>query len=314
MLKPASYSYEEVFSALLDSVNAALKCGAIQESLEALYAGLRGVRELSSDEEWHAFVQSVCLTHPVRVAAHDDPLTWRAFHKPRGYAGDAIALDMIYYPDRVDLSNVSVLGHHVFKFTVERPTAKAVRNRRKILAKLVDDVAANVDQPKVLSVACGHLREVELSEAVTDGLLREYVGLDQDLESLDVVKDDYEYLDVDTCHASVKDLIIGKVRFEDFDLIYAAGLLDYLNQKAAQKLTTRLFGMLRSGGTLLTANVLPGSPDTGYMESYGGWKLISRDESAMLNLLAEISTRHIDTTQLFTEEEGIILFSQIVKQ
>jgi extracellular factor (EF) 3-hydroxypalmitic acid methyl ester biosynthesis protein len=314
MLKPTTYSSEESFSALLDSVHAALKSGAIQESLEALYGGLRNVRESSSEEEWHAFVKSVCLTHPVRGAAHDDPLTWRAFHKPRGYAGDAVALDMIYYPEHVDLSNVSVLGRHIFKFTVERPAAKAVRNRRKILAKLVDEVAAKIDQPRALSVACGHLREVELSEAVTNGLLREYVGLDQDLESLDVVKENYQYLGVDTCHASVKDLIIGKVRFEDFDLIYAAGLFDYLNQKAAQKLTTRLFDILRSGGTLLIANFLPGCPDAGYMESYGEWKLISRDESAMLNLLAEISTRQIDTTHLFTEEEGMILFSQIEKQ
>src|SRR5215210_1964384 len=113
-----SSSYEESLHGLLDSVDAKLRSGAIREGLEELYAGLQNVRASSSLEEWDFLVQSICLTHPIREAAHDDPLTRRAFRKPRGYAGDAVVLDMIYYPDRVDLSNVSVLGRHFFHFTV----------------------------------------------------------------------------------------------------------------------------------------------------------------------------------------------------
>ena len=41
--------------------------------------------------------------------------------------------------------------------------------------------------PKILSAACGHLREAQLSQAVKDKRICEYVGLDQDEASLEVV-------------------------------------------------------------------------------------------------------------------------------
>ena len=37
-----------------------------------------------------------CLNHPIRDLLHQDPFTYRAFAKPRGYAGDAVMMDYIY--------------------------------------------------------------------------------------------------------------------------------------------------------------------------------------------------------------------------
>jgi SAM-dependent methyltransferase len=221
---------------------------------------------------------------------------------------------MMYFPDRVDLSDTSALGQHFCHYNVERPAVKAVRNRRKVLTRMVDEVAATVDRPKVLSVACGHLREIELSQAAANGQLQEYVGFDQDVDSLAEVNKRYQHLGVKTCHGSVRDFLTSKAQFEDFDLVYAAGLFDYLNEKTAKRLVACLFNILRSGGRLLIANFLPRLPDTGYMESYAGWKLIYRSEPEMQALLSEIPNRTAQNARLFTEEEGKILFLQVEKR
>jgi hypothetical protein len=67
-----------------------------------------------------------------------------------------------------------------------RPSAKAVRYRRRLLAGLIDRVAKR-GGPSVLAIAAGHLREVELSCAVQSGSLKEFVAFDQDEASLAVV-------------------------------------------------------------------------------------------------------------------------------
>jgi len=41
---------------------------------------------------------------------HADPLTYRAFSKPRGYAGDAVMMDHIYGYRREDTSIVHIRG------------------------------------------------------------------------------------------------------------------------------------------------------------------------------------------------------------
>ena len=71
-----------------------------------------------------------------------------------------------------------------------RPSAKAVRYRRRLLAGLIDRVAKR-GSAGVLAIAAGHLREVELSSAVQSGALREFVALDQDENSLALVDRDY---------------------------------------------------------------------------------------------------------------------------
>src|SRR5215471_14831280 len=48
--------------------------------------------------------RDACQTHPLHRMALEDPFTERAFSKPRGYAGDAVMLDYIYRPRRLELT------------------------------------------------------------------------------------------------------------------------------------------------------------------------------------------------------------------
>jgi hypothetical protein len=157
------------------------------------------------------------------------------------------------------------------------------------------------------------LREAELSAAVRRHALADYIALDQDGQSLDVVNRCYSRYGVRTVCSSVRQLLTGRVDLGRFDLVYAAGLYDYLQQQTAQKLTQVLFAMLRPGGQLLTANFVPGIFDVGYMESYLAWMLIYRTAEELQNTAATIPSSEIRSMRLFFEESRNIAFLLVTR-
>lgn len=97
-----------------------------------------------------------------------------------------------------------------------------------------------------------------------------------------------------------------------FDLIYAAGLYDYLPQRIAQALTQRLFELCNPGGKLLIPNVFQ-LTDAGYTESFMDWRLIVRNQSEMHELYAEIPEHQIEYVAAFTAPNNSIIFREIDK-
>jgi extracellular factor (EF) 3-hydroxypalmitic acid methyl ester biosynthesis protein len=114
--------------------------------------------------------------------------------------------------------------------------------------------------------------------------------------------------------SSVRRLLTGQQDLGSFDFIYAAGLFDYLQQPVAQRLTSKMFQMLRRRGTLLIPNFVPGIRDIGYMESYVAWELIYRTTEEMLDLAAMISADEIAETQVLSDEEQNIVSLLLVKR
>jgi extracellular factor (EF) 3-hydroxypalmitic acid methyl ester biosynthesis protein len=156
------------------------------------------------------------------------------------------------------------------------------------------------------------LREALVSEAVQAGKVQELIALDQDAESLELVRQEYAHLPVVTPYnASVRGILSGKVGFEGLDLIYSAGLYDYLADPIATRLNEILFAMLRTGGKLLVANFAPNLTDIGFMEASMDWWLIYRDEEACGKLLEKIDVRH--PRRNFRDETGNIVFVEVTK-
>jgi SAM-dependent methyltransferase len=142
-----------------------------------------------------------------------------------------------------------------------------LRYRREFAAKTVDAVAA-VRGPgiRVVSIAAEHLREAELSDAAHAGAA-EFVAIDQDPESLAVIRRTMESIKVETIEGSVRQILPGKPRIPDADLVYALRLFDYLPQPVAQRLTQLMLAAVRPGGVLLILNFLPGIADIGWMKA-----------------------------------------------
>lgn len=106
-----------------------------------------------------------------------------------------------------------------------------------------------------------------------------------------------------------------------FDLIYSAGLYDYIltfddKRKGAMALTTNLFHLLKPGGRLLIGNFSPNNPlDLRFaMEYLYDWVLIYRDEKEMYRLADGIPASDIAEITLLEEPLGINYFLKIVKR
>jgi extracellular factor (EF) 3-hydroxypalmitic acid methyl ester biosynthesis protein len=74
-------------------------------------------------------------------------------------------------------------------------------------------------------------------------------------------------------------------RMEPFDAVVAGGLFDYLDDRAAIWLLSRLRA-LAPGGALCFTNLAPGSPYLGWLDHLAGWSMIYRDEAAVRRLLS----------------------------
>jgi extracellular factor (EF) 3-hydroxypalmitic acid methyl ester biosynthesis protein len=300
---------------LLNEVYAKINQGQVEQGIDELFLGLQTRRLNSSDQEWAEFV-ALCLRHPLKDLLFEDPFTRRAAEKPRGYAGDAVLMDLIYSRDEgwPVPEGTTELGRQIFDYTISAPAAEGVRARREFIGDLLDHLVEEIRQPNVLSIACGHLREVILSSAVKRRKLGRYVALDQDTQSLEEVDRRYSGYGVEVVPATIRQILTQRVGLGDFDLVYSMGLFDYVQQTVGQRLVWEMFQMLRSRGRLLVANFLPGIRDIGFMESYMDWKLLYRTRQEMLDLSVLIPQADIRDIRIFTEENQNIIFLQIFKR
>jgi hypothetical protein len=286
--------------------------GRIAAGLEDLFDGL-SVRREDDSQAWPVFARE-CLNHPLKHLLHQDPFTYRAFSKPRGYAGDAVMMDYIYGLGETSAAarEATPLGRAIFSHMSTRPSAHAVRYRRRLLANLIDDTASRGGN-SVFALAAGHLREVELSGAIQNGQITNFVAMDQDTASLAVVARDYTRLGINAVPGSVRNILSGKAQPGQFDFVYAAGLFDYLGAPVATALTGKLFDMTRPGGTLMIPNFKTGARDTGYMESFMDWHLIYRNHDEMHALAAALPADRVADVDIFDDDDDTITFLLVSK-
>ncbi len=286
--------------------------------IESLIRGLIGLRAQAGYDEWRSFARETATTHPIRDILHQDPLTRRSFEKPRGYAGDAVMIDYVYRHQGAN--GTTDVGKTILECLTSSRLAEAVRWRKGVLAAKVDEAGIRVKRPHVLALACGHLREGRICDQFQSGRIGEYIALDHDGESLNVVEREFGQLGVKTVQASVLDLpravppvfSPGK-RTSGFDLIYAAGLYDYLWQGAAKELTAYSFNLLRSGGRLLVANILPTVPEAGYMEAIMDWWLVYRTVDQLAAVADSIPRAEIASLNTFADPHNCIAFLELTR-
>ena len=299
--------------ALMDDAQAMLLSGNAKAGMDHVILGMREIRNRYPVAEWREFAQATFLDHPVTQLIHQCPFTYHSFSKPRGYAGDAELLDFIY-GFKEPPQNLASLSKEIFDYCRDATVPSSVRARRDVLARTIDDVASEATHPvQILSIACGHLREAQESVAIREGSIGKLVAFDQDPLSLEVIDRELANRSIQTIQGSVTTLVRQKQSFENLDLVYAAGLYDYLSQPFATRLTKIMFDMLRPGGRLLVANFIPDHREVGYMETFMQWHLIYCTESQLEDVAKEISGTAIANRRSFFEENGNIVFLELVK-
>ncbi len=186
--------------------------------------------------------------------------------------------------------------------------------RRDHVATLVDAIAREVPNPRVLSIGCGHLREAQVSQAVRRGQIAQYFAVDQDAESLAVVSDEQAGYGVIPIHASPWALLHKEVAFENLTLVYCLGMFDYLPDLLASRLTRLMFDMLGSRGRMLIANFMPQNRGRGYMSSFMDWHLIYRNEQALEVLCGEMPESAVESLSTYRDIRENVAFLCIRKK
>jgi extracellular factor (EF) 3-hydroxypalmitic acid methyl ester biosynthesis protein len=280
--------------------------------MSALVTWLNSARLVGGSLAWQSTIDAVIAPHRIRAMLHEDPLTRRAFQKPRGYPGDAELLDLIYRV-RPYKGAMTPLGALIHEFAPSQPSCVSVSERREILGRLIDHTAAERPLPRILSLACGHLREAQLSEAVRTNAIGEIVAVDQDPLSLEVLVRELKNPRITPVNASIRRFLFDPTIYGDFDLIYSAGLYDYLDDETARRLTSSMFAALRPGGSLVVANFAPELPDIGYMEAIMDWRLIYRDERGVASFCDDLPADLIREQRMQRDTGGNVIYLTVRK-
>jgi SAM-dependent methyltransferase len=316
---PAGLTLEENTLALLDRAAAQVADGQavaafrlLTPPLSALWSEARATGQAEAMRQW-------CQAHPLHGLLMQDPFTHRAVTKPRGYAGDAVMMDFIY--DGAPPSGTTEIGAGVFAATTRAGMGLSVRYRRQLLQSLIDDTVVRHEQARVLSVAAGHCRELQGSLVESAGFGGEFVALDQDPLSCQEIARAHAGHAVRVVNQGVRELAGSASLAKDgsvladalgrFDLIYSAGLYDYLPDALAKRLTRRLLAMLRPGGRVLIANFVPGGSGRGYMELFMDWTLVLRTEAQMRELSVAAGAAHAST---YADPQRNVVYAELWRE
>jgi hypothetical protein len=240
--------------------------------------------------------------HPLHAVLMQDPSAARAACKPRGYAGDAVLIDMIY--DQRPPVEPSPVGREIFDACTAFQGAEGVRKRRDHAEKVLKlAVAAN---KRVCVMACGHLRE---ADQLIGQDLTSIVAVDQDPLSLQAVREKHGE-NIHLVEANVFSFLRSAMDdAKPFDLIYTLGLTDYLDARAMRLLHKMVYGCLAPGGSFLLANFVPNHLSVGWMDAVMDWHLITRDEAELETYAREVGF----SPRSWRDETGSIAWCEMLK-
>jgi extracellular factor (EF) 3-hydroxypalmitic acid methyl ester biosynthesis protein len=235
--------------------------------------------------------------HPLLLCA---PFMHRIFRKPLGYAGDYEMVNMML---RDAHEGSSLFAKVLNRWFLGQVPAVAHRNRVKLLTERLVQEAARVrgqHRPtRVYNLGCGPAREVcdfiEQSEVSND---TQFTLLDFNEETLSSTRNA-----IDTaCHRSkrstgvhlakksVAQILKAGMRSvpAEYDLVYCAGLFDYLPDRACRQLLEIFYGMLVPGGLVVATNVDPSNPIRNIMGYIFEWWLIERNAAQVRALVPSL--------------------------
>jgi len=205
-----------------------------------------------------------------------------ALHKPHGYPGDFEIIDRIY-TNHVS-SQPSLRKWDVFFHS--QAAAQAVRNRKEYFHHVVHELLDRHHSQKstILNVASGPARDVlEFFQKCPQADV-EIHCVETDIRAIEHARS--------LCSGFLDRIVFHNVnafRFKcdaKFDLVWSAGLFDYLPDSLFRRLTRHLLSFVRADGELIIGNFGPANRMQPYMEVLGEWKLHHRDEGSLLALAA----------------------------
>jgi hypothetical protein len=222
------------------------------------------------------------------------PVWWRSYFKPAGYPGDFVIMNYVYDWQR---EGADVYGQLMHRIGLD--VAECIGTRMHVVRKVLGDtIAANGsgNPARIMSLGCGSAREVELylkDASAPQGPVA-FTLIDQEQNALAYAYDHAYPLTLNAkpqakmqpLNVSFTDVLRGGPWLDQAgpqDLIYSVGLLDYLIDRRARALASRLYERLAPGGLLIIGNMNETELSNLWpMEFITDWHLFYRTENDML--------------------------------
>jgi extracellular factor (EF) 3-hydroxypalmitic acid methyl ester biosynthesis protein len=260
------------------------------------------------------------LLHPLVLCA---PFMHRTYEKPLGYAGDYEMVRMMTMdPFRGDSLYAKLLN----AFFLNTPPVAAHRNRIDTLQKCLQTETLRATQQnrraKVFNLGCGPAAEIQrfMRDSACSNTT-DFTLLDFNDETVAFARQTMNEIKFQNRRAtgiqvikkSVTQLLRDSSKFErgSFDLVYCAGLFDYLSDNVSTMLLEVFYELVSPGGLVLVSNVDACNPSRGWMECMVDWYLVYRDAGQMRELIPEGIAG--DSVRIFSEPSSVNIFAEIRK-
>jgi len=247
----------------------------------------------AGEAEWKRLKEfSVRNLHELLMHA---PLLYRTHLKPLGYPGDYVSMDYMYSRH---FEGQTLFGKAVHMGSCQSMPARAVRARMALIRERIREAAAGWREARPLricSIAAGPCQEVLefLTDAQEVGGPVEIILFEQDKMALTFAHRRLGpaaerwkgRVKLVLLQDSIKRLLFDPGIFRDlgpFDMIFAAGLFDYLKFPTAVGLTRNLHANLAPGGACYIGNMDGSNPGRWMFEHHLDWFLIYRTTAEML--------------------------------
>ena len=235
-----------------------------------------------------------------------DTMQGYALLKPHGYSGDFVIIERIYQgwlSPNEHLVNLDRFFHF-------QAAPRAIVNRKKYFLDILSSLEKEDGKRDVLNIGCGPCQDV--AEFLSQGKSQIF------FECVDYDKDAIEY-----SYKKVKKKgFLNNIEFHrdnaikfrpsrKYDLIWSAGLFDYLDEKAFKVLLRRHIDFIKTGGELIVGNFSLNNPTRDYMEC-GNWFLYHRSPDELIKIAGECGIPR-DKISVKSESLGVNLFLHIVR-
>jgi extracellular factor (EF) 3-hydroxypalmitic acid methyl ester biosynthesis protein len=259
--------------------------------------------------------------HPIVLCS---PFLYRTYTKPLGYAGDYEMVNMMLRDPYEGASSFAKILNYAMLNT--EPVV-AHRNRIDYLVDMLDREATRRfgrGKSRAFNLGCGPAEEVLrfLREHDSSDLI-EFDLLDFNPETLEYTRERLDKARMSMSRStqmrfiprSVHQILKaaaqpgGDPELANYDVVYCAGLFDYLSQRVGKRLVEFFCSIAKPGGVVIVTNVADTNPRKAWMEYLMEWNLIYRSKEDMLDLVpAGLPVKRVDVK---ADTTGVNLFLEI---
>jgi len=262
--------------------------------------------------------------HPLVLCS---PFIYRTYQKPLGYAGDYEMVSMML---RDPYEGSSMFAKVLNRLFLDTAPVVAHRNRIVYLKQRLHEETERLAQQgkvaRIFNLGCGPAQEIQnflIDDPLCDNA--DFLLLDFNDETITNTSRELEALrtrhrrrtgiklEKRSVHQILKESTRTGAGFEpaSYDIVYCAGLFDYLSDRICRRLLEVFYDLVAPGGLLVATNVDISNPSRNWMEYVLEWHLVYRDKEGFAKIAPDKAP--LDAINVRADETGVNIFLEVRK-